>query len=392
MDGMPFDFDRIISRRHSDSTKWHTYDEDVLPLWTADMDFAVPPPVIDALHERVEHGVFGYCIHPPDLRELIADRMWRLYRWRVQPDEVVLQTGVLKAFQRVASLAAGPSDGILVQSPVYPPILGAAQHNGSAPQQAPLLRGPDGQYEIDVEAFEQAITASTRVFILCNPHNPVGRVFTSHELSRLAAICLRHDVLICSDEIHCDLVYPGAAHIPIASLGPDVSRRTVTLMAPSKTFNIPGLRCSFAIVQDPDLRARVAGDHGGDFAEVNNLGLVAATAAYRDGQPWLDEALRYLEANRNFVVDFVRQELPGVTTVAPEATYLAWLDFTDAGLAGDPYEFFLAHARVALSPGPSFGTGGDGYARLNFGCPRATLVEALMRMKQSMTDPGSIRA
>ena len=383
---MPFDFDRPLDRRHSDSTKWRTYDADVLPLWTADMDFAVPPPVIEALHARVSHGVFGYSVHPPELRGLIAERMWNLYRWRVRPDEVVLQTGVLKAFQFVASLVAGRTDGILVQPPVYPPILGTARHNGSVHQEAPLVGSPDGQYEIDFDAFEAAITASTRLFILCNPHNPVGRVFRRDELERLAAICLRHDVLICSDEIHCDLVYPGAGHLPVASLGPEVSRRTVTLMAPSKTFNIPGLRCSFAIVQDPALRARVAGDHGGDFAEVNSLGLVAATAAYRDGQPWLDEALRYLESNRAFVVDFVRRDLPGVATAAPEATYLAWLDFRQSGLDKDPYQFFLQRARVALSSGPSFGTGGEGFARLNFACPRATLTEALDRMKEAMSE------
>jgi cystathionine beta-lyase len=381
---MPFDFDRVIDRRHSDSTKWRTYDEDVLPLWTADMDFAVPPPVIEALHARVAHGVFGYCVHPPELLGLIAERMWRLYQWRVRPEEVVLQTGVLKAFQLVASLAAGRTDGILVQPPVYPPILETAQHNGSVYQEAPLVRRPDRQYEIDFDAFEAAITPGTRVFILCNPHNPVGRVFRRDELERLATVCLRHDVVICSDEIHCDLVYPGTAHLPIASLDPDLGRRTVTLMAPSKTFNIPGLRCSFAIVQDPDLRMRVAGDHGGDFADVNNLGLVAATAAYRDGQDWLDELLRYLESNRTTVVDFVRRELPGVETAAPEATYLAWLDFRQSSIAEDPAEFFLQHARVALSPGPSFGAGGEGFARLNFACPRATLLDALNRMKRAI--------
>ena len=389
---MDFDFDRLIDRRHSDSTKWRTYDEDVLPLWTADMDFAVPPPVIEALHERVAHGVFGYCVHPPELRELVAERMWRLYRWRVRPDEVVLQTGVLKAFQLMASLAAGPADGVLVQPPVYPPILGTAQHNGSVHQEAPLVQRSDGQYEIDFNAFEAAITPATRLLILCNPHNPVGRVFHRDELERLAAICLRHGVLICSDEIHCDLIYPGTTHLPIASLSPEVAARTVTLMAPSKTFNIPGLRCSFAIVHDPALRARIAGDHGGDFAEVNNLGLVAATAAYRDGQPWLDAVLRYLDANRAFVVDFVRRELPGVAAAAPEATYLAWLDFRQSPISSDPYGFLLRQARVALSAGPSFGTGGDGFARLKFGCPRATLRAALVRIKRAMDDqPTQVR-
>ncbi|MCX6551719.1 MAG: PatB family C-S lyase, partial [Acidobacteria bacterium] len=370
---MHHSFDRSIARRHSDSTKWHVYDEDVLPLWTADMDFAVPDPVIAALHARVDHGVFGYCIEPPELREVIVDRLDRLYGWRVAPEAILLDIGVLQAFRHVAAITASRDHGVLVQPPVYPPMFGTAKHNGSIHQEAPLVRRPDGRYEIDFDAFEAAITGDTRIFILCNPHNPVGRVFRRDELERMAQICLRHDVLICSDEIHCDLVYPGARHIPIASLDPDIAHRTVTLMAPSKTFNIPGLRCSFAIVTDPELRPRLDVGYGGDFAEVNNLGLVAALAAYRGGQPWLDDVLAYLQANRDFVVDFVRRELPGVRTVAPDATYLAWLDCRESRAADDPYQFFLDRARVALSPGPSFGTGGNGFVRLNFGCTRATL-------------------
>jgi cystathionine beta-lyase len=379
---MTYDLDRVIDRRHSDSTKWHVYGPDVLPLWTADMDFRAPEPVVTALRERVEHGVFGYCYEPPELREVIVERLARLYGWRVAPEAIVFETGVLVGFQHVCRVAATAEDGVLVQPPVYPPIFGAPRHNGSIHQEAPLVMRADGRWEIDFDAFEAAATDRTRVFILCNPHNPVGRVFSRADLERLATICLRRDILVCSDEIHCDLLYEGHRHVPIASLDPEVARRSVTLMAPSKTFNVPGLRCSFAIIPDAALRRRFGGD--GDFSDINIMGLVAALAAYRDGQDWLDQVLAYLQANRDVVVDYVRRELPGIEIVTPEATYLAWMDCRRSGISGSPQEFFLEHARVALHDGAWFGTRGDGFARLNFGCPRSTLVEALGRMKVAL--------
>ena len=379
---MPYSFDQPIDRRHSDSTKWHVYGPDVLPLWTADMDFRVAEPVVDALRARVEHGVFGYCYEPRELREVIVSRLARLYGWQIEPDAIVFQTGVLVGFQHVCRVAATPQDGVIVQPPVYPPIFGAPKHNGSIHQEAPLVMQADGRWEIDFDAFEAAITSRTRVFILCNPHNPVGRVFSPADLERLAASCLRHDILICSDEIHCDLLFDGRRHVPIASLDHEVARRSVTLMAPSKTFNIPGLRCSFAIIPDPALRRHFGDDH--DFSEVNNMGLAATLAAYRDGQEWLDQVLDYLQANRDFVVDYVRRELPGIKTVAPEATYLAWMDCRQSGITGSPQQFFLDRARVALHDGAWFGTRGNGFVRLNFGCPRSTLVEALGRMREAL--------
>jgi len=377
-------FDEILDRRQSDSTKWHVYPEGVLPLWTADMDFRSPEAVTAALRARAEHGVYGYCYEPVELRERLVERLARLYGWRVEPEWVIFQVGVLVSFQQVCAVAAGPGDGVLVQPPVYPPIYGAPRHNRSMHQEAPLRQRADGSYEIDFDAFEAAITPETRVFILCNPHNPVGRVYTREELARLAEICLRHDVLICADEIHCDLLAPGFTHTPIASLAPEIARRSVTLMAPSKTFNVPGLRFSFGIVPDAELRAKLTKPYAADFSDVNNFGLVAATAAYRDGQPWLDALLAYLARNRALVVDFVRRELPQLSVVAPEATYLAWIDCRRSGIVGNPYEFFLRQARVALSNGPDFGTGGEGFVRLNYGCPQATLVEALTRMKAAL--------
>jgi cystathionine beta-lyase len=381
-----YDFDTPIDRRRSDSTKWHVYGPDVLPLWTADMDFRAPEPVLAALRARVEHGVFGYCFEPAELREVIVERLAGLYGWRVEPEAILFETGVLAAFMHVCRVAAGAEDGVLVQPPVYPPIFGAPKLNGSIHQEAPLAMRPDGRWEIDFDAFEAAATDRTRVFILCNPHNPVGRVFTRAELERLAAICLRRGILICSDEIHCDLIFGGHHHVPIASLDPEVARRSVTLMAPSKTFNVPGLRCSFAVVPDPAVRRRLAGD--ADFSEVNNMGLAAALAAYRDGQEWLDQVLAYLEGNRDFVVDYARREMPQIDLVAPEATYLAWMDGRRTGITGSPQKFFLDRACVALHDGAWFGTRGNGFVRLNFGCPRATLREALERMKEALVRRG----
>jgi len=381
---MHYDFDQIIDRRSSDSTKWHHFDADVLPLWTADMDFRVAEPIVQALHQRVDHGVFGYCIEPDELREVIVARMAELYQWKIEPGTIVFQTGVVSALHRVCRMAASTHDAILVQPPVYPPIATAARHNGSIHQENPLVRGPDGRYSIDFEAFEAAFTAHTRLLVLCNPHNPVGRVFSTAELSHMAEICLRHDVLICSDEIHCDLVFSGNRHVPIASLSPEVTRRTITLMAPSKTFNIPGLRCSFAIVQDPTLRARLGDPHAHDFSEVNSLGLAATTAAFKDGRDWLDQALAYLQKNRDLVVETVQRQMPGVHVAPPEATYLAWLDCRDSGISGNWSEFFRDRARVGLADGATFGTGGDGFIRLNFACPRSILTEALTRMTEAM--------
>ena len=386
-----YDFDHAPERRGTDSVKWTLFDPDVLPLWVADMDFVSPQPVIQALQERAAHGIFGY---PPvfglpgelaELCQVLVERMLHLYGWQISPDDLLFLPGVVTGFNLVCHALAAPEGGVLIQPPVYPPFLLAAMNARMARQESELLHRPDGQYEVDFEAFEAAITNQTRLFLLCNPHNPVGRVFRRAELERMAEICLRHKVAVCSDEIHCDLLYRGQQHIPIASLSPEVAQNTITLMAPSKTFNIAGLQCSFAIVQNAALRNKLRHAGEGLVGWVNSMGLVAGLAAYRDGQEWLDQLLAYLEGNRDFLCDTVQAELPGIHMAKPEGTYLAWLDCRDAGLGQNPYEFFLKQARVALNDGATFGAGGEGFVRLNFGCPRATLVEALERMKQALS-------
>jgi len=244
----------------------------------------------------------------------------------------------------------------------------------------------DGRYQLDLDAFERAITERTRLFLLCSPHNPIGRAWTAAELEQLAEICLRHNVIICSDEIHSDLIFTGHQHIPMASLAPEIAQNTVTTFAPSKTFNIPGLQCSVMVIQNPELRAKVEMVAAGLVGGSNMLGYAAARAAYRDSAEWLDELLRYLQANRDYLYDFVQNRLAGIKLAKPEATYLAWLDCRELDLDTNPHKFFLERAKVALNDGAQFGPGGEGFVRLNFGCPRATLTEALERMETALQE------
>jgi cystathionine beta-lyase len=381
---MIYDFDQVIDRRASDSGKWGHYDEDVLPLWVADMDFVSPEPVIRALHERVEHGVFGYPIEDKALRQAVVERMAERYGWRIQPEDVLFVPGVVKGLNLACHALATPQGTVLVQPPVYPPILSAMQHTGMILQESQLVLDADGSYSIDQEAFKEAITDQTRLFILCNPHNPVGRVFRRDELFGMAEACLSRGAVICSDEIHSDLIYPGRQHIPIAALDGEIAQNTITLIAPTKTFNIAGLQCSFAIIQNPSLRNRFRHAHLGLAGWINVFGQTAALAAYRHGQEWLDQVLRYLGANRDYLFDYVRQKLPGIRMAKPEGTYLAWLDCREAGIPGEPYDFFLKQARVALNSGPTFGTGGEGFVRLNFACRRKILAQALDRMGKAL--------
>jgi cysteine-S-conjugate beta-lyase len=383
---MADNFEAIIDRRSSDSAKWHKYGPDVLPLWIADMDFRSPEPVIQALRHRIEHGVFGYGIELPEFSHTITERLQRLYGWAVSPEALVMLPGVIAGFNLACRAVTSPGDGVLLHTPLYPPILRVPGNIGLSSDEMELHRRPDGQYEIDFDAVEKAITPRTRAFILCNPHNPIGRVYQRHELARLAEICLRHDLIICADEIHCEVLFQGHHHTPIASLAPEIAAHCVTLMAPSKTFNLPGLKCAFAIIPNAELREKFTAVRADLVPQsVNILGYVAALAAYRHGQSWLDGLLRYLEANRDVVCRQVREYLPGVSMGTPEGTYLAWLDCRQAGIPGnDPYTFFLEKAKVALNDGVAFGKGGQGFVRLNFGCPRALLIQALEHMQKAL--------
>ncbi len=389
---MHYDFDHVPDRRPTDSTKWNRYGKDVLPLWVADMDFPVAEPILQVLRERIDHGIFGYPdVHPApgavsELQATLVERMQQRYHWQVRPEEIVFLPGVIVGLNLTCQAAGEPGGEVLVQTPVYPPFLSTPANAGMQRMDALLRRESDGRYEIDWEAFEAGFTERTRVFILCNPHNPVGRVFRRDELEHMAEICLRKGVVICSDEIHCDLLFDGHRHVPIASLDKEISRNTVTLMAPTKTFNIAGLQCSFAIVQDEALRQKLECAGHGLVMWVNMIGMAATLAAYRDGQEWLDQVLSYLEDNRDFLYGYVKANLPQLKMASPEGTYLAWLDCRNSGIQGNPYEFFLKEAGVALNDGVTFGKGGEGFVRLNFACTRGVLVEALEKMKKALDE------
>jgi cysteine-S-conjugate beta-lyase len=341
--------------------------------------------VVRALHARVDHGFFGYLADPNELPGVVAERVAKRYGWRISPEAVLSLPGVIAGFNQALRALTSPGDGMLVQTPVYPPILRSAGNHGLRRDEHALTRGADGRYTVDLDAFAAALRADTKVFLLCNPHNPVGRLYGRAELEGMAAASLRRDVVIVADEIHCDLLHDGRQHVPIASLAPEIEQRTITLMAPSKTFNLPGLKCAVAIIPDAALRERFAAAAGDLVAKINVLGYTAALAAYREGDAWLEALLGYLVANRDFLVRQVRATLPGVAVAPPEATYLAWLDCRGAGPAArDPYTFFLERARVALNDGTTFGPGGAGFVRLNFACPRALLAEGLERMRAAL--------
>jgi cysteine-S-conjugate beta-lyase len=382
---MKYDFDRLIDRRNGDSIKWNYFDKEVLPLWVADMDFVSPEPVIQALIQRAHQGVFGYPRESEELKGMIRGRQLDRYGWQVQPEAVVLLPGVMAGVHVACHMLTPGQDGVMVQTPVYPPILKAWSTNDLLNHSMQLTQLPDGSYAIDWDAFEAAISPQTRLFILCNPHNPLGRVFHRDELERMADICLRHDILICSDEIHEDLLFPGSKHIPIASLDTEVASHTITLTAPSKTFNIAGLHCSAAIIPDAGLRERFLNARKGLVGWIDIMSMTAALAAYREGQEWLDQVLGYLKANRDFLHATVSKEMAGISMAMPEGTYLAWLDCRAAGIPGNPYQFFLERAHVGFNDGVDFGPGGEGFVRMNFGCPRAILEEALERMKEALT-------
>jgi cystathionine beta-lyase len=381
---MQYNFDEIIPRRITDSEKWNFYDQDVLPFWVADMDFKSPQPVIDALHQRVSHGIFGYPSDNLALKESICNRMENLYQWKVNPQEILFLPGVVSGFNLMAHAFTQPGDGVLMQPPVYHPFLIAPNNAKAVRQNAPLIIDEKQHYSIDFDLFNTTIDAKTKLFLLCNPHNPVGRVFSRSELRNMAEICLQNNIIICSDEIHADIIYQNHKHIPIASLDPEIARRTITLMAPSKTFNIAGLGFSFAIIQNPDLLREVKKARGGLVSGPNLLGITAALAAYNHGEEWLQQLISYLGNNWMELNEFLHSNMPGIKVSPIEGTYLAWLDCRELMLKESPFEFFLNHARVAFNDGKIFGIGGEGFARFNFGCPRQTMQEGLKRMQQAL--------
>lgn len=379
------DFERIMDRRNTESIKWRLFPEDVLPLWVADMDFRSPSAVIDALHQRVDHGIFGYGAPPADLAEIVVNYLERHFYWKPLPTQISYVPGIVTGFNLAVRAFCKPGASVLFNTPAYPPFFGAPKSAGVPYVTNPLQRGSDGSYHIDFDLFEKQIRDErVGMYILCNPQNPTGRVFTREELTRLAEICLRHKVLICSDEIHCDIVFDDHQHIPIASLDPEVADNTLTLLAPSKTYNIAGLFASVAVISNPEMARQYCDFRNGLVSGPDLLALTAARAAYLHGDAWLKELLAYLQANREFLMETLASELPGVEMHRPEGTFLAWLDCRSLNLQPDPQKFFLEHARVGLNCGADYGPEGESFVRLNFGTQRAVLEEALKRMAAAL--------
>lgn len=377
---MAFNFDQRIDRRHSDSVKWHKYgDRDVLPLWVADTDFRSPQCIIDALQQRVEHGVFGYGDTPTELIDITVARMAERYGWQVQPEWLVFLPGVVSGLNLSVRAFTAAGEGTVAPTPIYPPFRLAAQW-AERSQLNIQLRPQQGRWVMDLEAAEAQMTGSEKLLMLCNPQNPGGTVYRREELEAQLAFAQRHDLIVCSDEIHCDLILqPGLQHIPFASLSQDAEQRSITLISPSKTFNIAGLGASLAIIPDKQLRERFNKIRKGIVPGVDVLALTAATAAWRDGQPWLEAQLDYLRANRDHLVNRVNA-MTGLSLLAPEATYLGWINAQALPVAS-PALFFEKHG-LGFSPGRDFGD--DGFVRFNFGCTRATLDEAIARMARAV--------
>lgn len=381
---MSFDFDAVIPRAGSGSLKYDARQAtfgraDVIPLWVADMDFAAPPAVTRALQERAAHPVYGYNVVPESVYESLQCWLRQRHGWQVQREWIVLCPGVVPSLHAAVMAFASPGEAVIVQPPVYAPFFSSVTSGGRRLVENPLRLAASG-YSIDFDQLEQC-AADAGLLLLCSPHNPVGRVWCHEELQRLLDVAARHDLTILSDEIHADLVYPGQRHIPLAALADDPAR-IVTAVAPSKTFNIPGLGLSALVVPDAARRKAILAAFECLHVSVSNpFSLAAFEAAYREGAPWLDALLDYLRGTRDFVADWLAEHIPAIKLIPAEGTYLLWLDCRDLGLSDAQLrDLFVREAGVGMSPGTLFGTGGSGFMRMNIGAPRALIAEALQRM------------
>jgi len=397
---MQHDFDAIYQRTGTDSVKWNLYPADVLPLWIAEADFRPPEAVVQALADRVAQGIFGYTAAAghasapgaaweyPEIAQVIVARLAARYNWHIRPEDIVYLPGVVAGFNVACKIAGDIGDEVVMHAPCYGPIQKGPANQGRVGTYAMLREGTDAQglrtYNHDHDALQSAITQKSRMFLLCNPHNPTGRMFTHAELDDIAQSCLANNMLICSDEIHAELVLSDQQHIPIASISEQVAQQTITLYSPSKTFNIPGLGFCVAIIQNPVLRAKFLTAMQGLVASPQIFGYTGAMAAFRYGDAWLHDLLVYLKQNQAFVLSYMRTHMPQLIPNRAEGTYLAWIDCRQADLPGVPSDFFLREAKVALGNGGAFGPAGEGYVRLTMATQRETLQRALDAMRVAL--------
>lgn len=387
---MKYNFDKIVNRKGTDSIKWNNLkdnygSEDLLPMWVADMDFESPKEVIDAFKERVEHGVFGYPHIDQNVYDSIINWAKKRYDWHIKKEWIVFTPGVIVGLNIGIKEIGEEGDNVVVQTPVYPPFFRVVENYHRELRINPIKF--DGEkFVMDFEDLEEKIDDKTKVMMLCNPHNPVGRAWTKDELTHVGEICTKNDMTIISDEIHADLTLRGTKHIPIASLSEELANRTITLMSPSKTFNIAGLFTSISIVPNKELREKFTSSlEKMEIGHVSIFGSIGLQAAYSKGETWLNEALLYMEDNIDFVIEYINKNIPEIKIVKPEATYLLWLDFRGLNKTPDEInESLLNVGKIILNDGRPYGEGGEGYFRLNVGCPRSIVEDGLDRIKKSI--------
>lgn len=384
---MNYDFDRIIDRRQTGSVKWDLNQqifgrEDILPMWVADMDFQAPEAIIEALVDRAKHGIYGYSNGMDGYYEALIEWLHDRHGWKIRRDWISFSPGIVFGLYELVRSLTKPGDRILLQSPVYPPFFNAIKNNGRDVVNS-QLRFEHGRYIMDFADLEEKFASGVKMMILCNPHNPVGRVWEREELDRLGQLCLAHNVLVISDEIHGDLIYEGHRHIPFASLSPELALQSIVCTAPSKTFNLAGLQTSNLII--PNAEYRQAFQASRDLTGIhspNVFGITALEAAYRQGGDWLTQLMHYLQGNVEFLMSSLTQELPQIKGIQPEGTYLVWLDFRELGMEPKELQKFLVHkAGVGLNAGYQFGPGGEGFARINIGCSRSVLEDGFERIR-----------
>lgn len=387
---MRYNFDEIIDRSGTDSLKYDARKryfgtDDVLPMWVADMDFRTPDFIVDAMKKRMEHEIFGYTLKPDSLYDAVIGWMQRRHGWKVEKDWIIFTPGVVPAFNMCILAYSNPGDKVILQSPVYYPFFWAVDLNKRLMLNNQLVKAGD-QYKMDLDDLKSKIDPSTKMMLFCSPHNPVGRVWKHDELMELANICLQNNIVMISDEIHSDLIFKGHKHIPYAMLGEEMAQNSITCIAPSKTFNVAGLSTSALIIPNPLLRKKfenvVESLH---IAGGNIFGTIAMEAAYSKGDEWLSQAISYIEGNVAFIENFIAENLPHLKVIHPEGTYMAWMDFNGLKMSNKELKrFMIEEVKLGLNHGPTFGPGGEGFQRINLGCSREIVKEAMNRLKGSI--------
>jgi cysteine-S-conjugate beta-lyase len=387
---MAYNFDQIIDRKNTNSLKHDITSSifgtsDLLSMWVADMDVATPPFVIEALQNRLKHEVLGYTLRTDSFDDAIINWVDKRHAWKVEKDWIKFTPGIVPAINMSVIALSEPGDKILIQPPVYHPFFPAVTDHNRVLLYNELKQNEEGSYEIDFNDLEEQLKEA-KLFIFCNPHNPVGRVWTYDELKKIGELCIEHDVKILSDDIHSDLILPGYKHIPIASISEEIAQRTITYMAPSKTFNLAGLATSFAISKNLDLINGLQNQMNILHLGMGNLfGAIALEAAYNNGATWIDELNAYVAENAKYIDEFLKEHLPQIKLIKPEATYLMWLDFRALGMEEEELKkFMIEEAKLGFNNGSMFGSGGSGFQRMNVGCPKSIVIEAMNQLKEAI--------